>query len=160
MSAIFGETLTFAEGYGSTVVLKVFGDEFYARYETAGGHTVVFDTDLRRYCYAMLVRGRFASSGAPMVKGPPPGLRRHLKESGDVRNNKFDDRYGSLRPPEPPAAANAMRTLGRSGGLLDGRRVSDGDVTGLTVLVQFADVTDTVARDTGVLERWTLELTY
>jgi M6 family metalloprotease-like protein len=37
-----------------------------------------------------------------------------------------------------------MRTLGRTGGLLDGRRVSEGDITGLTVLVHFSDVTSTI----------------
>ena len=144
MSAIFGETLTFTQGDGSAVELKVSGDEFYVRYETGSGYTAVYDTDLGRYCYATVAGGRFASTGSPVSKRPPAGLRRHLKESGAVRNRKFDDRYAALRPPEPPAAPHAMRTLGRSGGLLGGRRVSEGDVAGLTVLVQFADVTSTV----------------
>jgi hypothetical protein len=68
MSAIFGETLTFTQGDGSAVELKVNGDEFYARYETGGGYTVVYDTDLRRYCYATVVNGQFASTGSLLTK--------------------------------------------------------------------------------------------
>src|SRR5262245_18205505 len=52
VSAIFGETLTFSQPAGPPVGLRVFGDEFYARYETLDGHTVVLDTDLGLYCYA------------------------------------------------------------------------------------------------------------
>ena len=57
MSAIFGETLTFPQPAGPQVRLRVFGDEFYARYETLDGHTVVLDTDLGLYCYATLAGG-------------------------------------------------------------------------------------------------------
>ena len=41
MSAIFGETLIFQQDNGPSVELVIFGDEFYARYETTDGYTVV-----------------------------------------------------------------------------------------------------------------------
>lgn len=147
MSAIFGETLKFQQNNGADVELVVFGDEFYARYETKDGFTVVYDTDREQYCYAILLNGRFASSGAPITKNPPPGIRRHFKESEGIRNEKFRIRYLRMRPPEPPVAAHIMRTMGSNEGLLPGRRVSKGRVRGLTVLVEFADLSTTVAAE-------------
>lgn len=148
MSAIFGETLVFSQGNGyGDVRLVVFGDEFYARYETEDGYTVVYDTDLEQYCYAILLEGRFASSGAPTTKRPPTGIRRHLKESESVRNEKFERRYSRMRPPEPAGAPDRMRTFGANEGLLPGRRVSEGEVHGLTVLVEFADLSTDITTE-------------
>lgn len=144
MSAIIGETLIFQQENGSDVELVVFGDEFYARYETKDGYTVVYDPDLGLYCYAVLMKGRFASSGIPVAKRPPADLRRGLRESEEARNEKFEQRYADLRPPSVSAASNIERTFGRNNGLLDGRRVSEGQVRGLTILVEFADLTSGV----------------
>lgn len=144
MSAIFGEFLIFSQPQGADVELVVFGDEFYARHETVSGYSVVYDGERGLYCYADLLDGQFISSGTPIGKAPPPGLRRHLKESPTVRNEKFRLRQASLRPVETDAAAARMRTLGPSRGLLEGRRVSEGAVRGLTVLVEFADLQSSV----------------
>lgn len=140
MSAIFGETLIFPQDNGLPVELVVFGDEFYARYETREGYTVVYDPDQGLYCYAVLLSGRFASSGVPIAKQPPSDLRRGLKESETVRNEKFRQRYLSLRPPLQDPASNVERTFGRNNGLLEGRRVSEGQIRGLTILVDFTDL--------------------
>lgn len=144
MSAIFGERLTFRQGDGSTVELVVYGDEFRARYETASGYTAVFDPDRATWCYALLASGRFVSSGVPVDKPPAPGLRRHLKESDAVRAEQARLRMQTLRP-RTPEVAGVARVFGSNRGLLPGRRLSEGTVTGLTVLVEFADVTSTVA---------------
>lgn len=144
MSAIFGETLTFQQENGPEVELVVFGDEFYARYETKDGYTVVYDPDRGLYCYALLLNGQFASSGIPISKRPPPDIRRGLRESETVRNEKFAQRHAALRPPETDAASNIARTLGPNNGLLRGRRVSEGHIRGLTVLVEFADLSSAV----------------
>ena len=66
---------------GAPVQLVVFGDEFYARYETLDGYTVVFDTVLGRYCYAAVAGGRFISTGVTIDKPCPPGIPTHLHES-------------------------------------------------------------------------------
>ncbi len=142
MSAIFGETLTFPHRDGS-IELVVSGDEFHARYETVSGFTVVNDTDVGLWCYALRTEGRLVSSGVPVDKPPPPGLRRHLRESASVRAEVAGSRYRTLRPPAAPHAGMS-RTFGANRGLLTGRRVSQGAVKGLTVLVEFSDVTSTV----------------
>ena len=144
MSAIFGETLIFQQDNGPSVELVVFGDEFYARYETTDGYTVVYDPDRGLYCYAVLLSGRFASSGVPISKRPPSDIRRGLKEAETIRNEKFERRYADLRPLAAEAASNVARTLGSNNGLLEGRRVSEGHIRGLTILVEFADLASAV----------------
>lgn len=139
MSAIYGETLILTQCNGPDVELVVYGDEFYARYETVDGYTAVYDTDLGLFCYAVLLDGRFSSSGSIIAKQPPPDLRRHLKESAKVRNEKFNLRYNRIMPPADVEAGHRMRTFGMAQGLLPGRRVSQGSVRGLTILVDFAD---------------------
>ena len=89
MSAIFGETLTFPQPAGPQVRLRVFGDEFYARYASPDGHTGVLDTDLGLYCYATLAGGRLISTGVAIDKPVPPGLPTHLREAPEVRNARF-----------------------------------------------------------------------
>jgi M6 family metalloprotease-like protein len=147
MSAIFGETLLFRQNGGEPVELVVFGDEFYARYETTKGYTVVYDTDMGKYCYAIVMDGRFASSGAPLTKPAPPGLRKHLKESAEVRNRKFHEKFARMATPEPYGAHHFLKTFGANEGLLPGRCVSAGKVKGLTILVEFNDVTATVTAE-------------
>lgn len=144
MSAIFGETLLFRQADGSNVELIVHGDEFYARYETTDGYTVVYDPDCRCYCYAIILNGRLASSGIPITKQPPATLRRGLRESATIRNEKFAQRYENLRSSSSLSAPNIARTQGQNNGLLEGRRVSEGQVKGLTILVEFSDLSSGV----------------
>ena len=146
MSAIFNETLIFDQEKGDPVRLVVNGDEFYARQETEEGYTVVYDSDLGQFCYAILLEGMFVSSGVPMSREAPSGLRKHLKEASSVRNAKFEQRYAQLRPTETEINPHRFRTLGRNRALLPGRRVSEGRVKGLTVLVEFADVTTDITQ--------------
>jgi M6 family metalloprotease-like protein len=149
MSAIFGEKLIFGQHNGSDIELRVFGDEFYARYETISGYTVVYDLDRGQYCYAALENGCFISSGAPIAKPVPYGIRRHLREAREIRNSRFKNRFNALRPPETTigASSNVMRTLGRNSGLLTGRQVAHGEVRGLTILVEFQDVRTNITKD-------------
>jgi hypothetical protein len=90
MSAIFGEKLTFPQEKGQEVKLVVYGDEFYAQYETEDGYSVVYDKKLGLFCYAFLKEGAFFSSKIPLNKSPPPDLEKHLQETGDVRLAKAD----------------------------------------------------------------------
>jgi len=153
MSAIFGETLVIEQDDGTPIELVVWGDEFYVRYETKDGYTVCPDSRCDCFCYADLRNGRFVSTGAAADKRPPAGLRRHLKESVEVRKARFGARFDQLRS-RPPRAEHDGRvlTLGPNDGLLDGRRVSEGDVMGLTILVEFSDVAASVtAQDVDAL---------
>ncbi|HEX6045935.1 MAG TPA: M6 family metalloprotease domain-containing protein [Pyrinomonadaceae bacterium] len=147
MSGIFNEQLTFKQENGPDVRLVVNGDEHYAQYETIDGYTVVYDVDKGLYCYAKTINGRFVSTGIPMNAAPPPEIRRHITESEEVRQQKFILRHANRQPPPPIfSAADTFRTLGPNNGLLTGRRVSTGTVHGLTVIVEFQDVTTTITR--------------
>ena len=149
MSGIFGETLRVEQENGPDLELVVWGDEFYVRHETKDGFTVTYDAALGLYCYADVQDGRLVSTGASTAKRPPVGLRRHLQESNKVQKARFDARFDQLRPSEhlPADADTAFFTLGPNKGLLTGRRVSEGEVMGLTILVEFSDVRATVSAD-------------
>lgn len=147
MSAIFGEVLTFGQADGTEVRLKVLGDEHYARYETVDGFTVVYDSEYGRYCYARLAAGVLTSTGVSASEAPPAGLVRHLQESASVVEAK-----SRARQMKRSALAGGrgddrvVRTFGPNQGLLEGRVLSTGTVKGLTILVNFADITSTVTR--------------
>jgi Uncharacterized protein conserved in bacteria len=139
MTAIFGELLSFDQENGPEIRLRVFGDEFYSRYENLDGYTVVYDINLGRFCYAYLIKGEFFSSGVDLSCAPPEKIWRHLKESEQVRNAKFETKYAKMNLPVP-----TYRTYGPNKGLLEGRRLSEGNIKGLTIMVQFKDVKSTV----------------
>ena len=147
MSVIFGETLTFGQKNGPDVSLKVFGDEHYARYETRSGYTVVYDDDAGLFCYARLAAGVFRSTGVAISNPPPAGLARHLKESSAASEAKTEARKARRAAiANSPVNENIVRTFGPNQGLLAGRQLSIGAVRGLTILVNFQDVTSTVTR--------------
>jgi M6 family metalloprotease-like protein len=147
MSAIFGELLTFGQQSGPDIRLRVFGDEHYARYETADGYTVVYDDGMGRFCYARLAAGELRSTGASAEGPPPAGLARHLQEAAPVVNVKSQARklrraaISGGRPEE-----EVVRTFGPNQGLLEGRVLATGPVRGLTILVNFQDITTTVTQ--------------
>lgn len=145
MSVIAGEKLNFGQADGSEIRLVVFGDEHYARYEKEDGYTVVYDAAQGRFCYADISSGYLVSTGVSALAGPPPGVRRFLRETAAIRRAKTgrsNQRYGS----SPLADAARNFTFGPAAGLLPGRRLSVGTVRGLTILVNFRDVTSTVTK--------------
>jgi M6 family metalloprotease-like protein len=146
MSAIFGEILSLGQRNGPDVSLKVFGDEHYARYENLNGFTAIYDDELGMFCYARLAAGVLRSTGISIVEAPPPGIVGHLQESPEVVEAKSLSRRqrqaalsGGLMMDE-----TVVRTLGPNQGLLTGRVLSTGPVKGLTILVNFQDITSTV----------------
>ncbi len=148
MSSLNGEVIVCDQHTGPQVSLRVYGDEFYARYESVDGFTVVYDSDQGCYCYATLASGRFVSTGHAAVASPPAEISRHLKEAPEVRNESFGKRYQYLRPREDDHGITTNRTLGPDNGLLTGRRLAEGTIRGLTVIVNFDDViTNITAKD-------------
>jgi hypothetical protein len=100
MTGIFGETKTFKQEKGPEVRLVVNGDEHYARYETEDGYTVIYDTELGLYTYALRkTDGKFVSSGIPLSEPPPAGLSQHLEESDTVRAAKAAAKIARRTPP-------------------------------------------------------------
>ena len=147
MSAIFGEVLTFGQAKGPEIYLRVFGDEHYARYETLSGYSVVYDDERGVFCYARLSAGSFRSTGTPLSQPAPEGLARHLQEAqvtvaarASARKMRRSAMAGGV------AEAEVVRTFGPNQGLLEGRVLSVGTVKGLTILVNFQDITSTVTR--------------
>lgn len=143
MSAIFGELLNFPQENGSDVRLRVFGDEHYARYENIDGYTVIYDRAQGQFCYADLAGNHLVSTGVTLDYPPPPNVVRHLQESQAVKLARIEERALLHRVPEGAAFERIVRTFGPNQGLLDGRQLSIGQVRGLTILVNFRDVTST-----------------
>lgn len=143
MSAIFGEILTFHQNDGTEVRLRVFGDEHYARYETEDGYTAVYDDAIGMWCYAALPANRLVSTGVPVDQLPPRGVVRHLQESQATKRARIEERELTRRPPGVPRVDELVRAFGPNQGLLTGRQLSIGRVRGLTILVNFRDVTST-----------------
>lgn len=148
MSAIFGEILTFGQANGPDIQLKVFGDEHYARYENLAGYTVVYDDELGVFCYARLAAGAFRSTGVPATGAPPAGVVRHLQEAKVVVDTKAEAKRMRRSAATGVFLEEAVvRTLGPNQGLLEGRVLSTGAVKGLTILVNFQDLTSSVTRE-------------
>ena len=141
MSAIRAEELRLGQSKGPDITLVVFGDEFYARYENKDGYSVVYDTDKGLYCYAFVLGGEFVSSGVALAKKPPRGIRRHMRESDSVRKAKFERRHAMMTPPlQAGGNVPTMMTLGPDNGLLEGPKIHQDQVLGLTILVEFQDI--------------------
>jgi M6 family metalloprotease-like protein len=136
MSAILGESLLFPQMNGPQIRLRVFGDEFYSYLEDDDGYSVVYDSEIGLFAYARLLGGKLISTGVPLQQGPPAGVKRHLREVGEVIAFKFDSNYAR----NYSSRDGISRDYGRSMGLLEGRRVGQGKILGLTILVQFSDV--------------------
>lgn len=102
MTGIFGETLSFGQENGPDVELVVYGDEFYARYETQEGYPVVYDPDLGLFCYALLDEGSYVSSCIPIDRPPPQEAVPHVRESEEVRTAKAEARQAARMPPDEP----------------------------------------------------------
>jgi len=131
----------FVQEGGKAVELYVFGDEFYSYYETDEGFTAVYDNDKGVFCYAEILNGYFISTEVPVTEKPPRGLRKSLREHKAVQITRFSRRYNSIVPfPDSFWSAATLRTYGDNKGLLPGRKLCEGKVRGLTVIVEFPDV--------------------
>jgi hypothetical protein len=105
MGALYGQRVTVGQEHGPDVELVVYGDEFYARYETPDGYPVVYDTERGQFSYARLDEGRFVSTGVPATAPPPTGLVRHAQEDPAVRQEKAGRRAARQSPPPDEAGA-------------------------------------------------------
>jgi M6 family metalloprotease-like protein len=93
-----------------------------------------------------MAKGTLVSSGAPLYKPLPRGIVRHLQEDKKIRNKKFNEKYQMMRPKKsPPPGVSA--TLGSNNGLLPGTQLSrEKKVRGLTILINFKDVTTQIRK--------------
>jgi len=96
MVGMFGQKVALGQANGPDVELLVSGTEIYASYETADGFPAVYDETLGLFCYALLVGGRFESTGIPVTEPPPPSVTAHAAESDEVRRQKIRERTSQM----------------------------------------------------------------
>ena len=113
---------------GSSAEVRLFGDEFYHWLESPDGYTVVRDPVSGWYCYAdVSIDGiRLLSTGVRLGNPPPsdlePGLQLDASAVADI--------VARERSPSDGAAEK----------ILDKPAVINGEVLGLTILVDFPDL--------------------
>jgi M6 family metalloprotease-like protein len=132
-----GDVMFLKQPDGSRVEVVVYGDEWYARIESPAGYTVVRDDATGVICYARLSADgqRLESTGVAIGDAVPaglsPGIELPLKSRARLRDQQ------RLRFQAEEAAMLA--------GKLNGPQPSNqGDVLGLTLIIDFADEPGTV----------------
>jgi len=132
---IQGEIVPIREPDGTTVELRVWGDEFYAVGETVDGYTVVRDPVTGLLSYATL-----SSDGTELVSTGVP--------AGEPAPTRLVRKHVRVTPEAARVKALAVREEFESaayGGSFDetqrGRSTSTGDVVGITLIVDFSDDT-------------------
>ncbi len=139
---VVGELRPLRQPDGTTLTVRVWGDEFYSVVESLDGYTLVPDLPTGWICYARLdaAADRLVSTGIPAGSVDPAdlGLTPHArispaaaqKQAAAARLDFERRRYDA--PLAPPAAAAGVRGP------------STGNVLGLTLLIDFADDPGTI----------------
>jgi hypothetical protein len=100
MSGVDRQLASLGPGNGPEVELMVSGTRIYSTYETLDGYPVLYDDNLKLFCYARLTStGAFESTGIPISSPPPAELTRHLAESDKVRAAKIEAKLAQLESP-------------------------------------------------------------
>lgn len=159
-----GRPIKFTQPDGQTIQLKVFGDEYYGRTETAEGYTVVYSAADRAYYYANpAAKGEDLTPSAVRADQPAPeGLAKHIDCSEDkvrdiVKANRT--RLAGARDAQwknRVSAYSALRRAKVEGKSLDGPQAAAASIAaapvlgkkkGLTILVQFPNDPETGGND-------------
>ncbi len=134
-----GETVTVREPDGSSLELRVWGDEFYSVGETLDGYTVVRDERTGLLSYAELSPDGMSlvSTGIPAGEAIPRGLARHIRIAPEAARE------------EALIVREAFET-GAYGGPFESvfrgaRSTTTGDVVGITLIIDFSDDVGTIA---------------
>ena len=141
---VFGETFSVNQPDGQPVAVRVWGDEFYRVVESLDGYTVVPDPKTGMICYATL-----SPDGADLVStgvrvGAPErdklGLDRHIRIRSDAASAKIATARARLGSPQ-------RTTQARNGSpVVQAVAIPQGAITGILLLVDFADEPATIAR--------------
>jgi len=141
-----GAVFSLEQPDGSRVDVKVWGDEYYQRVESLDGYTLVRDPQTGEICYADLAAdgAELVSTGVRLGSRDPGdlGLARHLKLTTAARAAKVDaGRAEKLTwngdKPVFPYPDKLDLPAGKS--INDPLPVTEGAITGLTLLVDFFD---------------------
>ncbi len=132
-----GEIMLLKQPDGSRVEVTVFGDEWYARIESPDGYTLLRDPDTSVICYARLSSDgqRFQSTGVRVGSPVPTGLARGLELPREVRVSLRDQQRRRFQLEEAAMLAGKSR---------DPEPSNQGNVLGLTLIIDFSDEVGTV----------------
>ena len=148
-----GAATEFTQPDGSVLALRVFGDDFHARTETADGYTVAFDAAEKAYYYATVSADgtqllRTETRVAPGEQ-PPAGLAKHLdidpavaKAQAIARHQEWDAATGnSATWSAIKAQRQAIEQAAADGGpaMAPPSFTTLGSKVGLTLLIDFSD---------------------
>ncbi|WAC18445.1 M6 family metalloprotease domain-containing protein [Luteolibacter sp. SL250] len=127
---------------GTVLSLRVHGDELYGRTTTEDGYTVIFNEADQTYYYAEVAAAagkELVKSTIPAGKQPPAGVPKQLREPKEtaaaVRQANIRKYIPDLEQRWRARAANPAAAP------------VEGDKVGLTILVQFSDVSFPVTRN-------------
>jgi M6 family metalloprotease-like protein len=137
-----GDVVSIRQPDGTSVAVRVWGDEFYAVGETLDGYAVVRDANTGMLCYAALSDdGReLVSTGTPAGQEPPAGLEPHVRIDPDAASAQAR----SSRDEFERLARESLPTAQRSGE----RGPTTGSVVGITLLIDFDDEPATIPTST------------
>ncbi len=157
-----GEWMDFEQPDRSPVKLRVFGDEFYARFEGADGFSVVKDPANGWFCYGELSADGedLVSTGIPYPHSGQPGARALGLQRG--RSLRFPTERGlKLKPERRRRIAEGNRAKLQAAEEEGGNGAApapapseiepaplSGGVLGLTLLIQFPDVPGSIPQAT------------
>lgn len=161
-----GRETSWVQPGGETLKLRLFGDEYYARTESADGYTLIFDSRTKTYYYASLSADgtEFNSTGILATEPAPAGLVKHLALSKakireiSLANNGKLNAERQKRWGQRVEAARQLRTGGNGANGANGAALKAtpksvnpapvvGNKRGLTILVEFPDDSQTSAGD-------------
>lgn len=164
-----GRKIHWVQPSGEELQLRVFGDEAYARTETADGYTVVYNSADNAYHYAVLSANGSAllKSGNKVGGKVPVGLPKHLDlPKEEIRkisaaNRAVREGERLTRWSKRVQAANKIRAAAQNGAAQDGATLGEeqarlaeiqaapvvGEIKGLTILVQFPNDPKTTTVD-------------
>jgi M6 family metalloprotease-like protein len=134
----WGETVEIREPDGSSVEVRVWGDEFYSVGETLDGYTVVRDAETGMLSYARLSGdGRaLVSTGVAIADPPPVRIERHVRITPEAARE------------QALAARVEFERLALGGPYVPGvrgeRGPTTGPVVGITLLIDFSDDPGTI----------------
>jgi M6 family metalloprotease-like protein len=150
---------------GYEVEAKIYGDEFYAQYESFEGFSLVKDPATGWYSYAMkntTDTNKLESTGIPYKSSTATsevlesltnlGVQKHLTESAaeigsevDSMRSKYGFKFEKIRNMEDIRAMNASNAASK--GIIAPRAATKtGSVVGLVVLVDFSDDRSTIGQ--------------
>ncbi|MGI6219389.1 MAG: putative Ig domain-containing protein [Bacteroidaceae bacterium] len=143
----FGDTLSLKQPDGTSVQVKVYGNEFYQDVESLDGYTLIRDGENNVICYALLSDdgNEYQSSGIRYNGGEAPAAVKMIIQPGiRISAESIKSKIAACRKSLMGDNANGeTEILKRS---ISYRNLPD-TVYGVTILIDFPDVKSSITRE-------------